>query len=317
VKSQQVGYVLMALIAVGLAGLVFRIFAAGSDEITLRGLVQVSSEASDKILIHDRESETETELVRLGASDTGFAWFVEDQPIFAPRLEQFWIAVSDLYDAQLVATKPASHSRLGIADGQGIEISFFFDRRSLQEKFIVGDWTPEVRLCYVRRAGKDEVFGIPCPQGNIFDADPDSWKDPIAAAIQPGDIARVEFTYPDQQFTLAVSAEGEWFVESESGQVDAANPFAVNSVLNTLQLLLSTGFATEDEASKLDFAAPDAMLRIVTNEEATAPTTRLRFLDRDDATVYLAIPSRSTVFIMDRRFVGRLLLKKEDFGEGR
>ena len=314
-KSQQVGYVLMALIAVGFAGLVFRIFAAGSDEITLRGLVQVSSEASDKILLRDQDSETE--LVRFGASDTGFSWFVEDQPIFAPRLEQFWIAVSDLYSAQLVATNPASHARLGIADGEGIEVSFFFDRRSLQEKFIVGDWTPEVRLCYVRRAGKDEVFGIPCPRGNIFDADPDSWKDPIVAAIPREDIAQVEFTYPDQQFALALSPEGEWVVVSEGGQVDAANPLAVNSVLNTLQLLLSTGFATEDEASELDFAVPDAMVRIVTNEEATTPTTRLRFLVRDDATVYLAIPTRSTVFIMDIRFVGGLLLTKEDFGQGR
>ena len=311
-KSQQVGYVLMALIVVGLVGLIFRIVAAGSDEITLRGLVQVSSEASDKVVIRDQDRETE--LVRLGTSDTGFAWFVDDQPIFVPRLEAFWIAVSDLYDAQLVATNPANHSRMGISDGEGVEVSFFRNP-SLQERFIVGNWTPEVRLCYVRRAGKDEVYGIPCPQGNIFDAEPDSWKDPIAAAIPPEDIDRVEFTYPDEQFVLTISPEGEWFVVSEGGQIDPANPFAVNSVLRTLQLLVSSGFAKEDEVNELNFAVPDAMVRIVTKEEATSPTTRLRFLDRDDASVYLAIPTRSTVFIVDRRVTAGLLLGKQDFGE--
>ena len=43
--------VLMALIAVGIAGLVFRIVAGGSDEVILEGLVQVSSQASDRVLV--------------------------------------------------------------------------------------------------------------------------------------------------------------------------------------------------------------------------------------------------------------------------
>lgn len=313
-KGQQVGYVLMALIAVGLVGLIFRIVAAGSDEITLKGLVQVSNEASDTILIRDQVNETE--LVRIGNSDTGFAWLVEGQQIFPPRLDQFWLAVSDLYSAQIVATDPANHSRLGISDGEGIEISFFRDKRSLQERFIVGDWRPEVRLCYVRRAGKDKVYGIPCPAGNVFDPNPDSWKDPIVAAIPPEDIDRFEFTYPDESFVLAVSPDGEWVVISGSGQVDAANPFAVNSVLAAVGLLVSSGFANEDEASELDFAAPDAVVRIVTKEEATAPTTRLRFLGRDEATVYVAIPTRSAVFILDTRVVAGLLLRLVDFSEG-
>ncbi len=312
-KTQQVGYVLMALIAVGVVGLIFRIFAAGSDEVTLRGLVPVSPESTEEILI--RDGELETELVRFGTTDTGFAWFVDDQPIFAPKLDSFWIAVSDLYNAQLVATNPANHERIGVSDGQGIEVSFYAAGRSLQERFIVGNWAPEVRLCYVRRSGKDEVHGIPCPQGMIFDADPDGWRNPVAAAILPDDIAQVEFTYPDEQFAIAVSPEGEWFVSTTAGQA-AANPFAVNSVLNALRLVISSGFATEEEAGELNFGVPDAMVRIVTREDAASPTTRLRLLDRDEASMYLAIPSQSTVFIIDRRALAGLLLRLQDFAEG-
>lgn len=311
-KTQQLGYVLMVLIAVGVIGLIFRIFAAGSDEVTLQGLVPVSQESTEEILIRGHESETE--LVRFGSTDTGFTWFVDDQPIFAPKLDAFWVAVSDLYNAQLVATNPANHQRIGVSDNQGIEVSFYAAGRSLQERFIVGDWSPEVRLCYLRRSGKDEVYGIPCPQGLIFDPDPDGWRNPVAASIRPDDIVQVEFTYPEEEFAIVVSPDGEWFVSTITGQ-SAANQFAVNSVLNALQLVVSSGFATEEEASALNFAVPDAMVRIVTSEDAASPTTRLRFLDRDDASMYLAIPSRSTVFIIDRRALFGLLLSSKDFRE--
>ena len=204
-KSRQLGFVLMALIAVGVAGLIFRIFAAGSDEIILEGLVQVSQQASDRVLVADGEKQTE--LVRLGDAEQG-AWFVDDQPVFLPRLEQFWQAVDDLYDAQLVSVNPVNHSRLGVVDGESIEVSFFIGGRSLQEKFIVGEWRPDVRLCYVRRAGHEETYGVPCPAGNIFDPDPDRWKNPVVASIPPNEIREIQYTYPDEAFVLRPDEEG-------------------------------------------------------------------------------------------------------------
>jgi hypothetical protein len=316
VKSQQVGYVLTALILVGVVGLIFRIVAAGSDEITLRGLVQISSEASDKIVIRDQDGGTETELVRIGSADTGISWVVDHQPIFPPKLEEFWTAVSDLYSAQLVAINPANHTRMGISDGQGVKVSFFRGQGSLQEEFIVGRWKPEVRLCYIRRAGNDEVYGIPCAQGNVFDPNPDAWKNPIVAAIPSEDIDRVEFTYPDQRFALVVSPEGEWAVVSDDGQVGAADLRAVRSVIGSLRLVLSSGFADEDEAENLDFGVPDARVRIITRDDAITPSTRLDFLERDESSVYLAIPTRSTVFIVLKSDVAGLLLRRQDFGDG-
>ena len=310
-KSKQVGYVLMALIVVGIAGLIFRVAARTGPENTLAGLVQVSPEASDKISITSDDSEAE--LVRLGDETTGFVWFIDDQQVFGPKLDQFWLAVSDLYSAQLVAENPKSQTRMGIADGQGVEVSFFRDRRSLQERFIIGTWKPDVRLCYVRRAGHDEVYGVPCPQGNIFDPNPDGWKNPVVAAIPPGDIATVEFSYLDEQFLLTVSPDDEWVIVGIDGNATPAHPLAVNSVFASLQVLVSSGFAEEDEADELNFAVPDAMVRVITKQGATTPTIRLRFLVRDDNTMYLTIPTQSTVFIVDRQSVGGLLLRKDDF----
>ncbi|HJO83797.1 MAG: DUF4340 domain-containing protein [SAR202 cluster bacterium] len=310
-KSKQLGYVLMALIAVGIAGLVFRVVALGSDETVLEGLVQVSSEASDKVVI--QHGERMTELIRLGDTETGYGWFADDEAVFEPKLNQFWLAVSDFYDAQLVATNPANHTRMGVADDQGIEVSFFQDRRSLQEKLIVGIWKPDVRLCYVRRAGKDDVFGIPCAQGNTFTPEPDGWKNPVVAAIPPNEVESLEFTYGSEQFLIAPDPNGEWLIIFPEGQAEPANPAAINSVLGSLQLLLSAGFADDRETEGLNFAAPDAMVRINTVPDGSTPTTRLRFLNRDDLTLYLAIPSISTVFIVEKQRVAGLLLTAQDF----
>ena len=305
-KSRQLGFVLMALIAVGVAGLVFRVFAAGSDEIILEGLVQVSREASDRVLVSDGEKQTE--LVRLGDAQQA-SWFVDDQPVFIPRLEQFWQAVDDLYDAQLVSVNPANHPPLGVVDGQSIEVSFFIGGRSLQEKFIVGEWQPDVRLCYVRRAGHEETYGVPCPSGNIFDPDPDRWKNPVVASIPPNEILEIQYTYPNEAFVLRPDEEGEWSAHSADGSENPINPFALNSILGTLQLVVASGFTEEEEADKLNFAVPDAMVRVITHEDASTPSTRLRFLRRDDLTSYLSIPTTGTVYIVDNQAVGGLLLR--------
>ena len=145
-KSRQLGLVLMALIAVGVAGLLFRVIAGGSDETVLEGIVEVSEFSSDHIVVEG--TGLQAEIVRLGEPEEQ-KWFVDDQLVFEPLLQAFWQAVKDLNDAQLVSTNPANHSKMGVVQGDAIEVSFFQERRSLQEKFIVGTWKPDVRLCYV------------------------------------------------------------------------------------------------------------------------------------------------------------------------
>ncbi len=312
-KSRQLGFVLMALIAVGVAGLIFRVFAAGSDEIVLEGLIQVSQQASDRVLVAGGDKQTE--LVRLGDAEQA-SWFVDDQPVFIPRLEQFWQAVDDLYSAQLVSVNPTNHPRLGVVDGEAIEVSFFIGGRSLQEKFIVGEWKPDVRLCYVRRSGHEETYGVPCPAGNIFDPDPDRWKNPVVTSIPPNEIREIQYTYPEEAFVLRPDDEGEWSAYSEDGSENAINPFALNSIIGTLQFVVASGFADDEEADKLNFAVPDAMVRVLTHDDASTPSTRLRFLRRDDLSMYLSVPTTGTVYIVDNQAVAGLLLRMSDMIEG-
>ena len=311
-KSRQLGYVLIALIAVGLAGIAFRVIASGGDEVVLEGLVQVGPQASDRILVEG--GEFSTEIRRLGSAEE-FTWFVDNQPVFEPRMAQFWQATSDLYDAQLVSINPNNHPRMGVVDGEAIEVSYFQGGRSLQEKFIVGTWKQNVRLCYFRRSGQDETYGIPCPAGNIFDPNPDTWKNPVAASIPPNEISEIQFTYLDEQFALRQNEDGEWRALTPDGGDLAVNQFALGSVFSAIQLVVASGFANEEEADALNFAVPDAMVRVLTREDAQTPGTRLRFLRRDAQTMYLSIPSTQTVYIVDNRAVAGLLLRLAEVAE--
>ena len=311
-KSRQLGYVLIALIAVGLVGIAFRLASSGGDAIVLEGLVQVGPQASDRILVEG--DGFRTEIRRLGAAED-LTWFVDNQQVFEPRMLQFWQATSDLYDAQLVSTNPNNHSRMGVVDGEAIELSYFQGGRSLQEKFIVGDWKSNVRLCYFRRAGQDETYGIPCPSGNIFDPNPDTWKNPVAASIPPNEIMEIQYTYLDEQFALRQNEDGEWIALTTDGESLPANGFALNGIFGALQLVVASGFAAEDEADALNFAVPDAMVRVLTREDAATPGTRLRFLRRDAQSMYLSTPGTRTVYIVDNRSVAGLLLRLEQIAE--
>ena len=301
-KSRQVGFVLMALIAIGIAGLIFRVASFGSEELVLTGLLPLPKDVINKVSI--RSDESEAQLVRI--SD---AWRIGNHPVFQPALNRFWNVVEEIDGAQLIATNPVNHERMGVAKGQGTTVSFFLGG-SVQEQFIVGKWTPEVGLCYLRRSGRDEVYGVPCPSPNIFDPNPDGWRNPLIVSIPRTEVESVSFTYPDEEFVLKVS-EGDWIVESVIEEAPA-NFIRVSGILATLNLLLALGFADDDEAKGLKFDVPDASVRVVTRAGSTSPTTRLRFLRRDDSSYYVQTPAKPGVFIVDGSLADRLLLKKED-----
>ena len=301
-KSRQVGFVLMALIAVGIAGLIVRVVSSGSNELVLSGLLPLSQDVVDRVTISSGEKEAE--LIRIGGT-----WSVRRTPVFPPKLASLWTAVSDIDGAQLIATNPNNHERMGVADGQGTVVSFYLGP-SIQEQFIVGKWTDEVRLCYLRRSGTKEVHGIPCPLANVFDPDSDGWRNPVVAAIPRDEVESLTFTYPDEEFVLTIS-DGDWVVASD-GEERSADLRQVDIVLTTIErLLLASGFA-DDEARELDFDSPDASVRIVTRQGASSPTTRLRFLERDDISYYVNTPAQSTVFILDKRIADGLLKAEEE-----
>lgn len=309
-KSRQVGFVLAALIAIGIAGLVIRLVSADPEEEVLSGLLPITGDVVTRITIHDSATDKGADLVRIGDS-----WTINILPVFPPKMDQLWLAVSEIDGAQLIAENPGNHERMGVGDGQGTIVSFFLDE-FLQERFIFGTWSSEVGLCYLRRPAKTDVYGIECPvpMSDIFDIEPDGWRNPVVLAIPREEVASVTFTYPDDQFVLRRSERG-WVVSD--GSADApANLLQVDTVLSVLELMVASGFATEEEAEGLSFDPSDASVRIETTDDSELPATRLRFLARDAISYYLRSPAQATTFIMDKQFMDALLKRRLDFLTG-
>ena len=303
--SKQVGYVLIALIVIGVAGLVLRLIAAGSSELTLEGILPVSPDVIDRVTITTPVG-SEARLEKIND-----IWQIEREDAFVPKLNQLWTASTDIDGAQLIARNPANHDRMGVQEGQGINVAFWLGEFK-QEEFIVGKWTQDVRLCYLRKPARDEVYAIPCPFGNIFDSNVDGWRDPIIASIPRDAIESIEFEYPGQEFVLRRVERG-WVAETADIS-EPANVFAVDAILGTLEGFIAGGFAPESETEGLDFIGPGGIsIRIITTEDSGFPTTRVRLLPRDEISLYATTPRRPNVFLVDAPTAGRLLLSLEDF----
>jgi hypothetical protein len=310
VKSKQVGYVLMALIVIGVLGLVFRIVSPGSDALALQGLLPITPDVVNEVQLSTEQASTT--LVK--RSDV---WLVQNDIAFQPKLDQFWTAVSDINGAQIVSINPTNHRRMGVADGQGTTVSFLLEGAE-QASFIVGTWTQEAALCYVRPTNRNEVYGVPCPVPNVFETRPDGWRNPIVVSIPPEAITAINFEYPDEAFTLR--PEGNRWVVTGLGETEGgtqADLNAVRDVLSALQFMIAAGFAPDEETEGLNFTGPDAIsVQIVTNPESNIPTTRVRLLPRDQVSYYARTPVQDTVFILEQTVSGALLKRSSDFAVG-
>ncbi|HAT21645.1 MAG TPA: hypothetical protein DCS57_02385, partial [Dehalococcoidia bacterium] len=176
-------------------------------------------------------------------------------------------------------------------------------------------WSPEVRLCYVRKSGKNEVYSIPCSQNGIFSSDPDSWRNPIVISIPPADVMSFDFIYPnsDENFSIYKTQESDWVVVDSDGMLEGpANLQVMDYLLQSVQVLPAAGFEDDLAAKSLDFDAPDGSVRINTSEESNSPTTRLKLIKKDDESYYVKTPTQSTVFLIQYILGDFLLMKKSD-----
>lgn len=310
-KSRQVGYVLMAMIALGIVALIGRVVTSAPDELALSGLLPITTDVVDGVIIESADGQSQAKLVRPGESQI---WAINSQPAYGAKLNLFWSVVADFDGAQLVATSPSNHERMGVADGQGTVLTFLVGEFE-QEKFYIGEWTPETRLCYLRRPGKTDVHAIECPgpASDVFDPDPDGWRNPIIAAIPRSAVASITFTYSDEEFVITPE-EGELVVVSGDRR-DFADLFQVQRVMQAIEGLIASGFADDETATMLSFDSPDVVIRVVTGEEAQTPTTRLRFLEREDGSYYVRTGGSPTVYILSEPAAAQLLVTREELIE--
>ncbi len=306
-KGNQVRYVLLAIIALAIVGVILRLVSAGGDDRTLSGLLPIQRDIIDSVVIST--SSTEARLVRRGDD-----WSIDTRPAFAPKLDQMWAVVGTFDGAQLVAANPDSHPRMGVDPASGTEVIFFLGA-AVQERFTVGRWTPDVRQCFLRRGGEDQVYSVNCQFADLFDPESDGWRDPIIVSVPLEALARVTIRFPRQGnefFEIDLTGQVP-VVIPPGGAPEQANLFTVEALARSMQVLVATGFASPEETEDLNFEVPDASVLVIPREGLRIETQILQLIRRVDGDYYVKNTLGDDIFIIDGLTIDSFVVPVENY----
>lgn len=317
--ARHVGFVLIAIIVLGIAGLAFRLLSVETEGKVLSGLKPLSGDLVDKVVM--RDNETSSVIVKRADG----SWWSGPYPVLDTKLTQMW-ETAQLFDgAELVATNPENHQHMGVLPQNGTLVQFW-DGADLYEEFLVGDkafapvpgleriirpWTPQSSMCYVRRPREDDVYGVHCPFPDRFDTDERFWKLPIIAAIPPQDIEVLTYTFSDEEFDLRI-INSVWFVVKSDGSEQAVPDLAL-SVLRQLETLITFEFVTQETADTLNFGQPHASMGIGTRADSLNRSMLLLFLDRGDGSYYVKDAENPFIYVLEPARAGIILKRSAGF----
>ena len=300
-KARQVGLVVALLVGVALAGLVLRVVSEASAPSTLSGIFPVAEEVVDQVLIQSAQGEA-----RLIKTDD--EWRIGIHKAFELRLAGLWSVAERLRQSQLVAEQPAHHERLGVDQRNAVRVSFFKGESPVEE-LLIGQWSPQAGLAYLRRPVDDATFSMPVNLPGVFESNPNAWRNPVVLDLQPEEITGVTLMYPDSRIALERGDAG-WAVVTPDGR-DDADTARVVALLQFLAPLLTDDFPSDREAREVSFAEPDAAIEIISTGDQ--PFIVVSFVQRDEDSYYVKVADETTVFLFSRATADELLKVREDF----
>ena len=306
-KSRQVGFVLMALILIGIIGIGIKLISSDGDEFVMEGLMPITKDVVTRVEI-SRGPES-TQLHKIDQE----TWRVGKHQASAEMMYLLWEYVSDIPKAQLIARNPKNHELFQIDDVNGTRVAFYLGQ-AIQEEFLIGEWSENVKVCYVRKSAKTHVYGIPCPwdANGVFSSNSDFWRDRIVVTIPRSEIESFEFIYPNdsESYSLERNEEGDWIVSSAnvSGYADLRRVDDIVRIVSTeTGSLVAMGFADASISKTLDFNFPDGSLRINT---ILNQSIKLKFIERNADSYYVKKPNDTTVYIVDSESATLLQMPK-------
>jgi hypothetical protein len=317
VNARQIGYVLIALIVLGVVGIVARLLVTETWLPELTGVSALTEQTIDKIVIRDQEFETT--IVR---SEDGL-WWRGPYPVVPLKLQEMWEITAKFNGAELISINSINHRDMGVAPENTTFVEFYKDD-ILVEEFLIGDkiyspieeeeaihtpWTVEVGLCYIRRHGIDETYGVVCETPERFAADPRFWSEPIILRIPRDEVEAVTFRSSTDSFALQVD-RSVWYLLGSAGR-EETNSDAVQAFLGELELMVTSEFPTDEEIKDLDFSTPNYELGVRTRIGATEKSVLLLMLAKEDDGYYVKDADEEWVHFLDAETSSNLLVSRD------
>lgn len=325
-KSSQLTFVLIALIALGIVGVAARLITAtDTDELALTGVPQLTQDAVDRVVFKSITHSTTTELTLVDGQ-----WTADGYPTPDVWLQLLWDTTGRFDGADLVSNNADNHHLMGVDARTGTEVQFW-NGDNLIDQFIVGDaynppppenpearvpspWSPRAQRCYFRYEDKDEVYSVFCPFPNRFNPDIRAWADPIIFEMPLEALGGFAYIYPDDAFNVEI-VERRWAVVVD-GEAHQAVPSVMEALIQQVPRFVSSGIPSEEEVQRLDLAQPDITVWVRAFDQADVENVQLHFFDREGGGYYVRDATKPYLYTLEEEAAARLLIPRAVFSPG-
>ena len=239
--------------------------------------------------------------VRLRSGD---GWTVNGYEAVADAGESLKRALEQAEIGALVSRNPENHERLGVMEGKGRRLTVYAGG-SEQLSLYIGGRADVFDRAYARRIGDDPVYTLQGTLVNLANRGVDDWRSKEILSVVRGDIQRIEFTYPEESFSLARDSL-TWRIEPVGG---AADENKVASLLSQLATLRAVSFAAQAAADTLAWDPAAARLRVL--GPGASILGDLTFLKREAEVGFFLRRAGSPVVYTISSYTGGEILKRE------
>ncbi len=164
-------------------------------------------------------------------------------------------AMADPGSSEVVATSPAVHSRMSLADSPTVRVTFSHGGETRAE-LLFGRRGPDGTSYFARAAGSDTVYRYAGPLASLVDQPLEDWRNKIIVNAPPGSLSRLLADRGESQLDLT-RENGAWRVNGAP-----ADSAAVARLLGRLAPLEASGFVGEEEANGIDWSSPARSLTL-------------------------------------------------------
>lgn len=219
--------------------LVVALFSRGEGSIEASGEITRFFEGVDGASVEAVTIRRAADTIALERGPAG--WTVNGFPADSANVARLTTALDEAEIADLVATNPANHARMGVTDEDAAAVEI--DAGGAPRTLLVGDGGSRFGTAYVRLPGDDEVYLLDGDLRAQVVRDLEQWRNRTMVAIDTARVGRVEVERDGEVYAL-VRGDSAWTFE-DGGDVA---PAAVNGVLSELARFVASGFLAEGDS---------------------------------------------------------------------
>ena len=288
----RLALVLVALLLLWGAASLVRRGSSGPSAADRFIIPAIARDGADSIVI-TRPADT----TRLARRDST-TWLVNGHAASGSAVAGLFSALSDAArSTELVATRTASHGRLGVDSAKGATIRIVRADSTLLE-LIQGNRGPSPEAGYFRHRRDSAVYLVSGGLAQALDKSSDEWRDHRIVGIARDSVSRIEVQRGRRTYTLR--REGKRWRRTPGGLVDSA---AVTALLAAYTDVEAAGFASPAQAHSAAFGRPDRRASLLRADGT--PLLVLAF-DSTATGFWVRAAGDSTVFRLDTWNADRL-----------